>query len=212
MGARPVLLDIGGNEVPIVPSGSGGCALSASITGELALEMPMLGTSQRLLNADHNAVYYAGMPRPGLRRHGDEVQALPGGLCRAHGRTDDTMNLGGIKVSSVELERAVMERVPGVVEAAAIAVPPPDGGPDRLVVFLVMLSDDTKVVKNEACMDGLKHACQSAISARLNPLFRVGGVEVVNALPRTASNKVMRRVLRDRLLQPGADDGVRSKM
>lgn len=44
-----------------------------------------------------------GMPRaegggPQLRRHGDEVQRLPGGYYRALGRTDDTMNLGGIKV------------------------------------------------------------------------------------------------------------------
>lgn len=32
-----------------------------------------------------------------LRRHGDEVERLPGGYYRALGRTDDTMNLGGIK-------------------------------------------------------------------------------------------------------------------
>ena len=33
-----------------------------------------------------------------LRRHGDEVERLPGGFYAAHGRCDDTMNLGGIKV------------------------------------------------------------------------------------------------------------------
>lgn len=49
-----------------------------------------------------------GMPRSGcggprLRRHGDEVQRLPGGYYRALGRTDDTMNLGGIKVPAVAL-------------------------------------------------------------------------------------------------------------
>ena len=33
-----------------------------------------------------------------LRRHGDEVEHLPGGFFVAHGRCDDTMNLGGIKV------------------------------------------------------------------------------------------------------------------
>ena len=33
-----------------------------------------------------------------LRRHGDEVEWLPGDFWVAHGRTDDTMNLGGIKV------------------------------------------------------------------------------------------------------------------
>ncbi len=44
-----------------------------------------------------------GMPGLGgvqgpLRRHGDEVERLPGGFYVAHGRCDDTMNLGGIKV------------------------------------------------------------------------------------------------------------------
>lgn len=33
-----------------------------------------------------------------LRRHGDIVERLVGGFYRAHGRADDTMNLGGIKV------------------------------------------------------------------------------------------------------------------
>jgi hypothetical protein len=35
---------------------------------------------------------------PQLRRHGDEVQRLSSGYYRVLGRTDDTMNLGGIKV------------------------------------------------------------------------------------------------------------------
>lgn len=34
-----------------------------------------------------------------LRRHGDEFERLPGGYYRALGRCDDTMNLGGIKVT-----------------------------------------------------------------------------------------------------------------
>jgi acetyl-CoA synthetase len=75
------------------------------VTGELALAVPCLGASQRLLNKDHAQAYYKGMPRvPGgawcLRRHGDEFERLAGGCYRALGRVDDTMNLGGIKVGS----------------------------------------------------------------------------------------------------------------
>jgi hypothetical protein len=70
---------------------------------ELTLVPPCLGFSQRLLNRDHGATYYADMPRHGvsgavLRRHGDEVARWPGGYYSALGRCDDTMNLGGIKV------------------------------------------------------------------------------------------------------------------
>lgn len=182
----------GVKEVPLEPS-KDGCSTSA--LGELALIMPQLGVSQSLLNADHRQVYYKGMPRSMLRRHGDEMEKLPGGYCRAHGRVDDTMNLGGIKVSSVELERAVTEGVLEVAEAAAVAVPPADGGPDKLVLFLVLKTNTSEL--NDA---KLTRACQHAISSRLNPLFKVGAVHVISALPRNASNKVMRRVLRDGLM------------
>jgi acyl-coenzyme A synthetase/AMP-(fatty) acid ligase len=78
------------------------------VTGELALAVPCLGVSQRLLNKDHRQAYYEGMPKARgghwfLRRHGDEMERLPGGAYRALGRVDDTMNLGGIKVSSGKL-------------------------------------------------------------------------------------------------------------
>jgi acetyl-CoA synthetase len=72
------------------------------LRGEVALLAPAVGSSQQLLNRDHHSVYFAGMPTVDsmpLRRHGDEFEVLPGyGYMKAHGRCDDTMNLGGIKV------------------------------------------------------------------------------------------------------------------
>lgn len=84
-----------------------------------------------------------------------------------------------------------MERVPHLVlEAAAVGIPTPGGGPELLHLF---------IVPREAGHDAaLLSACQSALRAHLNPLFKVERLHVVGALPRTASNKVMRRVLRDR--------------
>ena len=90
-------------------TGSGAVPMSQRrpARGEVAVRAPALGASQTLLNRDHFEVYYAGMPvhagvygtEMALRRHGDEMEVLPGsGYFRAHGRTDDTMNLGGIKV------------------------------------------------------------------------------------------------------------------
>ena len=159
--------------------------------GEMYVVPPSIGLSLTLLNRDHHQVYYEKTP-PGpngelLRRHGDEFELLPGGYYRAQGRADDTMNLGGIKVSSAEIERAVAS-VEGVTDAAAIAVEPPGGGPSLLVLYLVARNGDAEV---------LRVATQKAIASRLNPLFRVHDVRVVDILPRTASNKVMRRVLRD---------------
>ncbi|KAL0031137.1 hypothetical protein WJX77_005362 [Trebouxia sp. C0004] len=277
-----------------------------AVSGELALVPPLLGSSQRLLNKSHYEVYYEGMPGVGgvqgpLRRHGDEVERLPGGFFVAHGRCDDTMNLGGIKVSSVELERVVIASVPAVMEAAAVGLTPLGGGPEQLIMFLV-LHQHAEVVKSsppqaplsssvngqqrsqtqenlqstlkqrgnkvgtsssleniweafyqvkdvaasaasrvtvmvvaaaqgdagssagqqqtgpdtqtqqpsqhqpaaggtQADLHELKLKCQQAIRSSLNPLFKLERVLLRDSLPRTASNKVMRRLLRDELRQ-----------
>ena len=161
--------------------------------GELYLVPPSIGLSNSLIGADHREVYFGGTP-PGpdgqiLRRHGDEMEHLGGGYFRAHGRVDDTMNLHGIKVSSSEIER-VVAGVEGIHEAAAVAVPQAGGGPEELIVYVVL--------EENAEFEGrkLKAAVQKATRTRLSNLFVVADVVPVASLPRTASNKVMRRVLR----------------
>lgn len=164
-----------------------------SDNGELFLIPPSIGCSTTLLNKDHHEAYYAGTPTgPNgelLRRHGDQMQKLPGGGWRAMGRADDTMNLGGIKVSSAEIER-VLQTVDGVSETAAIAVAP-GGGPSNLVVYVVA---EQGYVQDKATMMA---SMQSAIRRELNPLFKIHELAFIDRLPRTTSNKVMRRVLRD---------------
>ena len=159
--------------------------------GEIFLVPPSVGLSQTLLNRDHDAVYYDNCPQGPqgevLRRHGDQIGVLPGGYYAAQGRADDTMNLGGIKVSSLELER-VFERHPAVYETAAVAVQPGGEGAEKLVVFAV-LSDG-------AAEDELHRELGKTLAKELNPLFKIHDLVVVDSLPRTASNKLMRRKLR----------------
>ena len=190
LGVDVVLLDQAGETVKI---GS---------TGELFLVPPSIGLSQRLLNRDHEQVYYAGCPRGPhgevLRRHGDDIGRLAQGFFKAHGRADDTMNLGGIKVSSVEIER-VVERHEAVYDAAAVGVQDKGEGPERLVVFVTL--------RKNVARDQLRQELQTRIGAELNPLFRLHDLVTVEALPRTASNKLMRRELRARYTgnrSPGA--------
>ena len=159
--------------------------------GEAFLIPPSLGLSTELLNKDHHRVYFADTPQPYLRRHGDRLERLPNSYYRALGRADDTMNLNGIKVSSAEIER-VLNAVTGVRETAAIAISPPQGGTSQLIIYAVV-APQVKVDK-----DRLMATMQQAIKQHLNPLFKISDLKLVSSLPRTASNKVMRRVLRDR--------------
>jgi acetyl-CoA synthetase len=162
--------------------------------GELFIVPPSIGLSTTLLNQNHHEIYFAGAPKGSrgeiLRRHGDRMEKLPGGFWRGQGRADDTMNLGGIKVSSAEIEQA-LQSVPGVKEAAAVAVSP-DGGPSQLVIYAVCSGGQTPDKGD------LMASMQNAIRRDLNPLFKIHGLILVDVLPRTASNKIMRRALRDR--------------
>jgi acetyl-CoA synthetase len=161
--------------------------------GEAFIVPPSIGLSTTLLNQDHHQVYFADTPKDfngcSLRRHGDQMQDLGNGYWCALGRADDTMNLGGIKISSAEIEE-VLKYVPGVREAAAIAVSP-GPGPSRLVIYAACLHD------HHATKSDLLHSMQQAIKLELNPLFKIHDLVLVEALPRTPSNKIVRRALRE---------------
>lgn len=161
--------------------------------GEGFLVGPAVGFSTELLNRDHHATYYAGTPAAvgaPLRRHGDRLERLPGGYYRVLGRVDDTMNLGGIKVAAVEIER-VLNRHPLVRESAAVGAAGEGGGPERLVAHVIPADPG-------ADAGALLVALRAWLGAELNPLFRLSEVVVVDDLPRTASNKLIRRLLRSR--------------
>ncbi len=160
-------------------------------TGEVAIIGPSIGLSTELLNKDHFQVYYANMPTLDgkvLRRHGDEIKRFANGYYRMLGRVDDTMKLSGIKVSATEIE-SVLNGLPEVHETAAVAVQPTGGGPSELIIYVVLSSQQSD-------LEQLKITMQNAIKHHLNPLFKIKEVIKIDALPRTASNKIIRRALK----------------
>lgn len=209
-GGKPVIEYCGGTEI-------GGAYLSSTVIednypsifttatmgnhftiladGEVALIPPSLGLSTTLLNNNHHKVYFADMPTltngTPLRRHGDQLTQLDNGYYTIQGRVDDTMNLGGIKVSSAEIERALVG-LDNIIETAAIAISPPNNGPSLLVIYAATTAQLDK--------QSVQKLMQQRINQRINPLFKIHDVIFVNELPKTASNKIMRRVLRDKAM------------
>jgi len=174
-----------------------------STIGEAYLVHPTLGMSWRLLNGDHSAIYFRGTP-PGpngkmLRRHGDQLELLPNGYFRALGRTDDAINLGGIKVGSAELERVIMV-LGDISEVAVIGVPQRCGGPNRLVVCIGAGAE------GRPDKELLRKRIQQVITKKLTPLFKLDDVFICSKLPRTASNKIMRRQLRSMYEQESSEN------
>lgn len=163
----------------------------ASDIGEVFIIPPVMGLSNSLLNKEHHAVYYKDTPKYKnhiLRRHGDQMHRMENGYYKAQGRVDDAMNLGGIKVSGLQIEAAI-NTLDFVKETAAIAVPPKEGGPDKLIIFYVENNKVTEIVALNEIRQLIKY--------QINPLFKVTEVISIPELPRTASGKVMRRRLRD---------------
>lgn len=162
--------------------------------GEVAIIPPSIGLSTHLLNANHHQVYFANMPigknNQLWRRHGDQIEQLANGYYRLLGRVDDAMNLGGIKVSAAEIERVLTH--PSLLETAAIAVSPPQNGPSQLIIYAVT----TEKLQKKIIMDEM----QKKINLHLNPLFKIHDIVFINELPKTASNKIMRRLLRKEYL------------
>ncbi len=117
-----------------------------------------------------------------------ELEQLENGYYKAHGRVDDAMNLGGIKVSSIQIEE-VVNTLDFVKESAAIAVSPKNGGPSNLVIYYVESHSDFSA---EECFQNIK----KIVRDQINPLFKVSDVLLLEMLPRTASGKVMRKNLR----------------
>ena len=173
-------------------------------SGQVFLIPPSIGLSETLLNRDHHEEYFTGVPRTPegdlLRRHGDAWEkvyqarshkddASPYCFYRSKGRVDDAMNLGGVKVSAVEIE-GVLQSHQKIREAAAVAVPQEQGGPESLVVYIAPaepLAED---------LSGLRKELSRLLARELNPLFKIAEIRVKDPLPRTASNKLMRRALR----------------
>ena len=169
--------------------------------GELFLLPPALGLSEMLVTGDHEAEYYQhGCNIDGytcLRRHGDYMKIIGKGYFQAIGRADDTMNLAGIKVGSVELERCLAQH-PAIMEIAAIGFNPSLGGQTMLVVFVVIkASTITAATPQMSTTFILKSELQQLLREKMNPLLKLHDVVIVESLPKTASHKVMRRSLRN---------------
>ena len=100
------------------------------------------------------------------------------------------MNLGGIKVGSVELEQVVNSHK-DILESAAISVQLQGEATEKLIFYIVP--------KVNVEIENLKKELNSMLAKRLNPLFKIFKIVTIDKLPRTASNKIIRRLLRNQL-------------
>ncbi len=158
--------------------------------GEVFLVPPSIGLSNDLLNYDHRKEYFDGVPRGPhgevLRRHGDQLERLGGGLYRHHGRIDDMINIGGVKTSAEEVRSVIANDL--VYDSKPVAIDVDDSGQRALVIYAV--PKDSALLDSLELRERLRTEFHEAIRERLNPLVaHVHDVILVAELPQAGPGK-----------------------
>ena len=150
--------------------------------GELVITQPMPSMPVGFWNDPDGARYresYFDM-YPGIWRHGDWIEILPDGGCILYGRSDATLNRGGVRMGTSEFYRAVeaFDEVGDslVVDTGRL------GAEGRLILFVVP-------AEGAELDDDLKSRLRAALRAQLSPRHVPDEIYQVPGIPRTLSGK-----------------------
>jgi acetoacetyl-CoA synthetase len=149
---------------------------------------------------------------PGVWRHGDWIRFTERGSCVVTGRSDATLNRGGVRLGTSELY-AVVEDVDEVLDSLIVHLEDPDGGNGELILFTV-LREGTELD------DDLRRRIARSLRDALSPRHVPDTIVAVPHIPRTMTGKKLevpvKRILqgtpaervasRDALAQPDALD------
>ena len=161
--------------------------------GELVCTRPFPSMPVAFWNDPDGALYRAAYfdHSPGVWRHGDwaEITAHDGLII--HGRSDATLNPGGVRIGTAEIYRQV-EQIPQVVESLVVEQTiGTAAGTDSRVVLFVRLREG--VVLDEA----LQHTIRARIREHTSPHHVPRVIVAVADIPRTISGKITELAVRE---------------
>jgi acetoacetyl-CoA synthetase len=119
---------------------------------------------------------------PGVWRHGDWIEITSRGTAVIYGRSDSTINRGGVRIGTSEIYRAVLS-VDSVVDALAVDLPRP--GTDGWLMLFVVLRDGASL--DDALVAEIRQRIREDCSPRHVP----DEIRVIPEVPRTLSGKVL---------------------
>jgi acetyl-CoA synthetase len=108
------------------------------------------------------------------------------------GRVDDVMNVSGHRLSTAEIESALVSH-PFVAEAAVVGAKDETTG-QAIVAFVILRQNQIEAAKNDADVSKI---LRDHVAKEIGPIARPRTIMVVAELPKTRSGKIMRRLLRD---------------
>ncbi|OBH84934.1 acetate--CoA ligase [Mycobacterium scrofulaceum] len=160
------------------------------VTGYLVLDQPWPSMLRGIWGDPERYVetYWSRFAEQGWYFAGDSAYYDRDGAIWVVGRIDDVMNVSGHRLSSAELESALVGHH-GVAEAAVVAKADETTG--QAVCAFVVLCADYEV------HDGIVDELRAEVAREISPIAKPREIHVVPELPKTRSGKIMRRLLRD---------------
>jgi acetyl-CoA synthetase len=181
-GISAKIVDDAGNDVPF----GGG--------GYLVLDQPWPAMLRTIWGDPdrYRETYWARFADKGYYFAGDGAKYDDDGDMWLLGRVDDVMNVSGHRISTTEVESALVSH-PTVAEAAVVGATDATTG-QGIVAFVILRGG---VAEDEAKGEAAIQALRDHVSHEIGPIAKPRQIMVVPELPKTRSGKIMRRLLRD---------------
>lgn len=177
------VVDDDGNSVP---NGSGGYLVVTSPWPSML--RTIWGDDQRYVDT-----YWKRFEAQGYYFAGDGAKKDEDGDIWVLGRVDDVMNVSGHRLSTTEIESALVSH-PKVAESAVVGASDPDTG--QAVVAYVILREEFETAAGDD-VSGIVKELSDHVRTQIGPIAKPRQIMIVPELPKTRSGKIMRRLLRD---------------
>jgi len=166
-----------------------GAPVGPGVKGELVCRSPFPSVPLGFLGDDDGTRFRAAYfdRFPGVWAHGDFASWTEHGGMVIHGRSDATLNAGGVRIGTAELYR-VVENLPEVAEAIAVGQEWDD---DTRIVLFVRLADGA------ALDDDLVATIRTRVRSDCSPRHVPAKVVAVDDIPRTRSGKLVELAVTD---------------
>jgi acetoacetyl-CoA synthetase len=162
--------------------------------GELVIRRPMPSMPVEFWNDPGGERYRSSYfdVYPGIWRHGDWVTMSPHRSFVISGRSDATLNRGGVRLGTAEFY-AVVEELPEITDSLVVHLEDREGGPGSLLLFVAPAPGVT-------LDDPLRDRIRATLRRELSPRHVPDAIDQVPAIPRTMTGKKLEAPLKQILL------------